>query len=46
LQVVEADLGFVSAGPHFLTLGGYNNKKTAKDEWTVVRFDDVVLNAR
>ncbi len=45
-QKVEADLGFAAAGPHLLTLGGYNNKKTTKDEWTFVRFDDVAVYAR
>jgi len=38
---VETDL--LAAGPHTLTIGGYNNKKTTDDEVTWVRFDDLLL---
>lgn len=37
------DLGTLAAGSHTLTLGGYNNKKTAANEDVQVSFDDVKL---
>ncbi|MCB0257433.1 MAG: hypothetical protein KDI55_27230, partial [Anaerolineae bacterium] len=40
-QTVTLNLGDLSAGDHTITLGGYNNKKTASDESTQIRFDDV-----
>jgi hypothetical protein len=42
-QLFEVNLGTLSAGEHVLTVGGYNNKKTCRDEFTEVLVDDVVL---
>ena len=39
----QIDLGTVSAGPHTLVLGGYNNLKTLSNESTTVAIDDVLL---
>jgi hypothetical protein len=45
-QTYELDLGTLAAGTHRLIIGGYNNKKTYRDESTEVRIDDVVISAR
>ncbi len=45
-QTYELDLGTLAAGTHRLVIGGYNNKKTWRDESTEVRIDDVVISAR
>ena len=44
-QQVELDLGILPAGPHTLTLGGFNNKKTLANEETEILFDDVLLTS-
>lgn len=38
---VSLDLGTVTAGSHTIRLGGFKNSKTAADEDTTFRFDDV-----
>lgn len=43
---VQVDLGTLAAGSHTLTIGGFNNKKTFRDEATEVRIDDVVVTAQ
>ena len=40
------DLGVLSSGNHTLTIGGFNNKKTWRDELTAVRIDDVTVERR
>ncbi|MCB9946424.1 MAG: cadherin domain-containing protein [Rhodospirillaceae bacterium] len=42
-QTVTLDLGNLPAGDHTISLGGFNNKKTASDESIQIRFDDVEL---
>ncbi len=42
---VDLDLGTVSAGTHTFTIGGYNNKKTWDNEYTIILIDDVVLTS-
>jgi hypothetical protein len=42
----QVGLGTLSAGSHTLTIGGFNNKKTFRDEVTDVRIDDVVVTAQ
>ena len=44
-QVVELDLGVLTAGSHTLTIGGFNNKKTFADEHTEILIDDLLLTA-
>ncbi len=44
-QTVTLNLGTVSAGTHTITLGGFNNKKTAGGERTDFQFDNVVIDA-
>ena len=44
-RTVELDLGQLSAGNHILTLGGFNNKKTYRDETTEILFDDILVTA-
>ena len=44
-QVVELDLGVLTAGSHTLTIGGFNNKKTFADERTEILIDDLLLTA-
>ena len=39
------NLGTLAAGTHTLTFGGYTNKKTASDEISMVKLDDVVVTA-
>ncbi len=41
-QTFELAAGTLSAGTHTLAIGAYNNKKTAADETTELRIDDVV----
>jgi hypothetical protein len=36
------DLGTLTAGPHTVIIGGYNNKKTDNDETTII-IDDVII---
>ena len=40
---VVFNLGTLEAGPHVVTIGAFNNKKTYNDETTEVLFDDVVV---
>ena len=42
-QTFQADLGVLSAGTHTLSLGGFNNKKTASNEETEILFDNVLV---
>jgi glucose/arabinose dehydrogenase len=42
-QTFQVNLGILSAGTRALTIGGYNNKKTASDESTEVLIDNVVV---
>ena len=42
-QTVTINIGALSAGNHTLTLGGYNNQKTAWDESAQISFDDVQI---
>ena len=44
-QLVQVDLGVLSAGAHVLALGAYNNKKSYPDEFAEVLVDDVMLQA-
>jgi hypothetical protein len=37
------DLGTLTAGPHTVIIGGYNNKKTDNDERTEIIIDDVII---
>lgn len=43
---VELDLGVLTAGVHHLNIGGFNKKKTSRDELTEVRIDDVVARTQ
>ena len=40
---VTVDLGELEAGAHEVTIGGFNNKKTEKDEKTKIDFDDISM---
>ena len=40
---VRVNVGRLSAGSHTLVLGGFNNKKTFRDEVTRIRFDDLMI---
>ena len=42
-QTVTLDLGALAPGTRTLTLGGYNNLKTYRNETTEIRFDNVDL---
>ena len=42
---VVVNVGVLTAGPHTLTIGPYNNKKTFPDETTEVLIDDVVIRS-
>jgi hypothetical protein len=42
-QLVEINLGTLSAGTHVLALGAYNNLKTTPEESAEILIDDVVL---
>jgi hypothetical protein len=42
-QLVQMNLGTLSAGTHVLALGGYNSKKTNVNETTEVLIDDLLL---
>ncbi len=42
-QSFQVDLGTLTAGPHILTIGAYNNKKTYPDEIITVLIDNVSL---
>ncbi len=42
-QLVQIDLGLVSAGSHVLALGAYNNQKTYPNEFAEVLIDDLML---
>lgn len=42
-QLVNFDLGQLSAGSHTLTIGGFNNKKTYRNESSEILIDDVVI---
>lgn len=42
-QFYTVNLGSLAVGSHTLTIGGYNNKKTASDETTQVMIDDVIV---
>lgn len=44
-QLVQLNLGVLSAGTHVLTLGAYNNQKTYPDESAEVLIDDLMLQA-
>ena len=44
-QSVQLNFGTLSAGPHVLALGGYNNQKTRYNEITYVLIDEVILTA-
>ncbi|RPI56788.1 MAG: DUF11 domain-containing protein, partial [Acidobacteria bacterium] len=44
-QLVQVDLGVLSAGPHTLALGAFNNQKTYANESAEVLIDDVRLQA-
>ncbi|MGI9333762.1 MAG: M12 family metallo-peptidase, partial [Gammaproteobacteria bacterium] len=39
----DVNLGRLAAGSHTLTVGGFNNKKTVRNEVSEVRIDDVVV---
>ena len=41
---VEVDLGLLAAGRHDFTIGGFSNRKSSKDAYTKVLFDDVRLD--
>jgi Metallo-peptidase family M12/Domain of unknown function DUF11 len=43
---VTGDLGVFAAGTHKIVIGGFNNKKTDRNEGTYVRIDDVVLTTQ
>ena len=43
---VDVDLGLLSAGEHTLSIGGFNNKKTSRDELSTMLIDDVVLRGQ
>jgi uncharacterized protein YkwD len=42
-RTVEVDLGALEAGRHEIALGGYANRKSSKDSFTKITFDDIVL---
>ena len=42
---VDIDVGVLAVGEHSLTIGGFNNKKTFRNEETAVLIDEVVLKA-
>ncbi len=42
-QTVVISLGYATPGSYTLALGGFNNAKTASNEWTEISFDDVLL---
>jgi len=42
-QLFQVDLGTLEAGDYTLTIGGYNNKKTSKNETTELLIDDVLV---
>jgi hypothetical protein len=42
-RLSSTKMGTLAAGPHRLTIGGFNNKKTAEDESTQILIDDVRL---
>jgi hypothetical protein len=44
-QLVQLNLGTLAAGTHQLSLGGFNNKKTAGNETAEILVDDLVLTA-
>ena len=44
-QFFEVNLGILEAGSHTLTIGGYNNKKTYRNEFTRVLIDDVLVTS-
>jgi uncharacterized repeat protein (TIGR01451 family) len=44
-QLVQLDLGVLTAGTHVLALGAYNNQKTYPDEFAEVFVDDLFLQA-
>ncbi|MFQ6027557.1 MAG: VWA domain-containing protein, partial [Dehalococcoidia bacterium] len=44
-QNFTVDLGIMPAGPHSVTIGGYNNQKTYHDETVEVLIDDVLVAA-
>jgi hypothetical protein len=44
-QYFEINLGVLSAGEHSIVVGGYNNKKTYRDETTEVLIDDVTVSS-
>ncbi|MFK8080004.1 MAG: metallophosphoesterase [Granulosicoccus sp.] len=39
------NLGTLSAGTHTLTVGGYNNRKTARKEYSSVWFDNITMSS-
>ena len=43
-QTINIDLGNIATGSHTVELVGFNNKKTASDETTEVRFDNVTFD--
>lgn len=45
-RTVEVDFGGLAAGRHEFTLGGYSNRKTSKDAWTKILFDNVRLESK
>jgi hypothetical protein len=45
-RTFQRSLGILAAGSHTLTIGGFNNKKTAADESTTVLIDNVKLESR
>ena len=45
-QQISVDLGVLPAGSHNIAIGGFNNKKTFRDEQTNVYIDDVVLKGQ
>ncbi len=44
-QLVNANLGQLSAGSHTIIIGAYNNKKTWGDEVTQIFIDDLTLSS-
>ena len=44
-QTVTLELGELGPGAHTLSLGGFNNKKTTATESSVVRFDNITVEA-
>jgi prepilin-type N-terminal cleavage/methylation domain-containing protein len=43
---LQVSPGILSAGTHTITIGGFNNKKTHRNEETEVFFDDVLVTAQ